>query len=93
MSSRNVSTRDDDPRALFEYTSGRYNENIRLSERYGKFNIDALRSAAAGAIQKSSADVKALLKLAEDGFNRVLQITLHDGTELLARLPYPSAVT
>ncbi|KAE8350855.1 phosphotransferase family protein [Aspergillus coremiiformis] len=77
---------------LFEYTSGRwiYNENIRLAERYGEFNVDALKSTAAQSLQRCDTDVKSLSKLAEGGFNRVLQITMVDDTQILARLPYPS---
>ncbi|KAL4921972.1 hypothetical protein BDW62DRAFT_218539 [Aspergillus aurantiobrunneus] len=78
---------------LFEYTSAStftYNEKKRLSERYGGFNIEALRSAAAQSVQRRSTDIKSLPKLAEGGFNRVLQITMVDDTKILARLPYPS---
>lgn len=49
-----------------------------------------LKTAAAHALQRSEVDVKSLSKLAEGGFNRVLQITLADNTQILARLPYPS---
>ncbi|KAL4783168.1 kinase-like domain-containing protein [Aspergillus varians] len=88
---QNASTIDDN-RQLFEYTSGRwiYNEKMRLSERHGVFNVDALKSAAAQSIQRCDADIKYLSKLAEGRFNRVLQLTMVDDTQLLARLPYPS---
>lgn len=54
----------------------RYNENLRLAERYREFNVDALKSAAAQSIQKRDTDVKSLSKPAEGGFNRVIQIDM-----------------
>ncbi|GLA27970.1 phosphotransferase family protein [Aspergillus phoenicis ATCC 13157] len=81
-----------DNRRLFEYTSGRwiYNENMRLTERRGVFNIDALKSNAAQSLERCITDIKSLTKLAEGGFNRIFQITMLDNTQVLARLPYPS---
>lgn len=69
----------------------RYNENIRLAERYGEFSVDALKSVAARSLQRCDTDVRSLSKLAEGGFNRVLQITMVDNTQIIARLPYPSS--
>ncbi|PYH98574.1 kinase-like protein [Aspergillus ellipticus CBS 707.79] len=69
---------------------GRYNENIRLAEHHGDINVDALKSAAAQSPERCDTDTKSLSKLAEGGFNRVLQITMLDDTQVLARLPYPS---
>lgn len=77
------------PSTLVAYT-GRYNENVRLAERRGEFNIDALKSAAAQSLQRCDTDIKSVTKLAEGGFNRVLQVTMLDDTQVLARLPYPS---
>lgn len=74
---------------MIAYTC-RYNENIRLAERHGEFNVDALKRVAAQSLQRRDTDVKSLSKLAEGGFNRVLQITMVDDTQILARLPYPS---
>ncbi|OJJ67770.1 hypothetical protein ASPBRDRAFT_199991 [Aspergillus brasiliensis CBS 101740] len=91
FTSRNGSAIPDDG-CLFEYTSGRwiYNENIRLAERHGEFGVDALKSAAAKSLGRCDTDVKSLTKLAEGGFNRVLQINMFDDTQVLSRLPYPS---
>ncbi|PYH67813.1 phosphotransferase family protein [Aspergillus vadensis CBS 113365] len=77
---------------LFQYTSGRwiYNEKNRLTERRRAFNADALKTAVARSLQRCDTDIKSLTKLAEGGFNRVLQITMLDDTQILARLPYPS---
>lgn len=51
--------------------------------------MDELKRAAAQSIHRRDTDVKDHAKLAEGGFNRVLQITMTDDTQLLARLPYP----
>ncbi|KAH0842096.1 phosphotransferase family protein [Fonsecaea pedrosoi] len=77
---------------LFEYTSGRwlYNESLRLSERRLVFNVRELNKIAAKCLRQPASEVKEISKLAEGGFNRVFQITMKDGSEVLARLPYPS---
>ncbi|CAK1366384.1 unnamed protein product [Cercospora beticola] len=77
---------------LFNYTSGRwlYNEKQRLAERHLKFNIPALLEAAAKSIDRSKKDIKSFRKLAEGGFNRVFEVTMKDGFQVIARLPYPS---
>ena len=74
---------------LTTYTD-RYNENIRLAERHGEFNLDALKSAAAQSLERCDTNIKNVSKLAEGGFNRVLQITMLDDTQVLVRLLYPS---
>ncbi|KIA75868.1 phosphotransferase [Aspergillus ustus] len=68
----------------------RYNEKLRLAERHMEFNVNALKSAAAQSLKRCDTHIKSLSKLAEGGFNRVLQITMHDDTQVLIRLPYPS---
>lgn len=52
--------------------------------------MDALKWTAAQSLQKCEQDVRSVSKLAEGGFNRVIQITMDDDTQILARLPYPS---
>ncbi|KAL8992780.1 MAG: hypothetical protein Q9188_007499, partial [Gyalolechia gomerana] len=69
-----------------------YNEPIRLAERYLKFNVEGLKSVAASAVGRGEGDVASLSKLAEGGFNRTFTITMRDGLELIARLPYPITV-
>ena len=44
----------------------------------------------ARAIGQCSSDVIRVEKLAEGGFNRVFQLTMSDGTDIIARMPYPS---
>lgn len=77
---------------LFTYTSGRwlYNEDLRLRERYLKLNVEELIKAAATSIGRSPEDVATFRKLAEGGFNRIFEVTTHDGSRVIARLPYPS---
>ncbi|KAJ9400232.1 hypothetical protein DTO282F9_3002 [Paecilomyces variotii] len=79
---------------LFGYTSGRwiYNEHLRLSERYLKFDVVALKKAIAVACGGISSDIATFSKLSEGGFNRVFQATFKDGRCVIARLPYPSTV-
>lgn len=68
----------------------RYNEKLRLSERYLKFDIGALKRAIAVACGGTSSDIATFSKLSEGGFNRVFQATFSDGKCVIARLPYPS---
>ncbi|KAF7125333.1 hypothetical protein CNMCM5793_001511 [Aspergillus hiratsukae] len=81
-----------DPSDLFNYTSGRwiYNEILRLSERQLFFNVSQLNRITAASIGRPEQDVSYIRKLAEGGFNRVFEITLGEGTQVIARLPYPS---
>ncbi|KAF2733756.1 hypothetical protein EJ04DRAFT_605135 [Polyplosphaeria fusca] len=81
-------------RELFEYTSGRwiYNEPRRLAERRLAFNVDELMKAAAKSVNRRISDIKSFRKFAEGGFNRVFDISIKDGSCILARLPYPSTL-
>lgn len=69
----------------------RYNESKRLSERSVRFNIPALLEAAARSVGRTTADVRSFKKLAEGGFNRIFELAMRDGTQVIARLPYPIA--
>ncbi|KAL8851640.1 MAG: hypothetical protein Q9221_003477 [Calogaya cf. arnoldii] len=69
-----------------------YNEPIRLEERYLRFDVKSLRAVAASSIGRSEEDVGSISKLAEGGFNRTFTIAMHDGPEIIARLPYPITV-
>lgn len=55
------------------------------------FDILGLQEVAARAVKKTTKDIAAFRKLAEGGFNRTFLITMKDGTEVIARLPYPVA--
>nr|POE96511.1 altered inheritance of mitochondria protein 9, mitochondrial [Quercus suber] len=76
---------------LFEYTSGRWlwNEEQRRSERRRRFNIPELKNLAAAAIHRDPNDIIRFEKLGEGGFNRTFLLSLHDGFQLVARIPYP----
>jgi aminoglycoside phosphotransferase (APT) family kinase protein len=67
----------------------RYNEPLRLKERILHFDVAELKRAAAAAVGKDIAGVQSFHKLAEGGFNRVIELTI-DGFQVIARLPYPS---
>jgi hypothetical protein len=69
---------------------GSYNESKRLAERYLRFDITELSRAAAASVGRSSEDIRSIHKIAESGFNRTLELTMKDGFQLIARLPYPS---
>ncbi|CDM27028.1 Protein kinase-like domain [Penicillium roqueforti FM164] len=79
---------------LFEYTSGRFlfNEKLRRAERCIQFDVDALVRAACHSVGRRLDGVASITKLAEGGFNRVLQLTFNDGYAVLARLPYKTTI-
>jgi aminoglycoside phosphotransferase (APT) family kinase protein len=52
--------------------------------------MPALLKAAATALHRHENDIKSVRKLDEGGFNRVFEVTMKDGFQLIARLPYPS---
>ncbi|RLL95011.1 hypothetical protein CFD26_101573 [Aspergillus turcosus] len=66
----------------------RFNEEIRQTERRVQFNVNALVRALCSATKRPVSDLACLSKLAEGGFNRVLQATFNDGYEVIVRLPY-----
>lgn len=69
-----------------------YNECRRLSERRLPFNVDELKKAAANSVNRPISDIESFRKIAEGGFNRVFEISMEDGSSILARLPYPSTL-
>ena len=87
---------------LFNYTSGRrmYNKSqtycardltttlfaTKGAERV--FNIDGQCRLAAQSVDQSPDDIIDLEKLAEGGFNRTFLITMLDGFQTAARIPY-----
>lgn len=72
--------------------ANRYNERPRLQERYLRFNVPQLVRIAVLSCGRTEADVVNLRKLAEGGFNRVFELTMRDGLQVIARLPYPSTI-
>ncbi|KAI5887013.1 kinase-like protein [Schizophyllum commune H4-8] len=88
---RALSTAAESQRELFEYTSGRwvYNDVLQHKEREAIFDVDELCRLAAESVNQRATDVASISKLAEGGFNRVFLITLRDGQQVVARIPYP----
>lgn len=75
------------------FTSGRWlwNEQEQLSRRHVNFYLSALLRLAASAVgSKSCIHV---LKLSEGQYNKVFQITMDDGKEVITKLPNPNAGT
>jgi hypothetical protein len=68
------------------------NNDLRVAERRLEFDVDALCRLAAQSVGRSAQDIDTFVKLAEGGFNRTFLITMHDGFEMVARLPYPITV-
>ena len=62
---------------------------MRLRERKHKFDDDELRRLAAESVGRTLRDVDTLIKLDEGGFNRIFLITMHDGFQMITRIPYP----
>lgn len=67
-----------------------YNEQLRLSERYLRFDVSALKNIIASSFGRAPSDIITFSKLSEGGFNRVFQTRFKDGRCVIARLPYPS---
>lgn len=66
-----------------------YNEQVRLEERHLIFNVPELCKVIAIAFGKSADEVTGFQKLAEGGSYRIFRATFSDGTEAIARLPFP----
>ena len=66
-----------------------YNEALRLKERKVTFDVDGLCRLAAESVNQNLTDVLSLSKLAEGGFNRTFVISLRDGRQMVARVPFP----
>lgn len=69
--------------------NSRYNDHLRHLERRRVFNVSELKRLAALAVQQKEDNVTRFEKLAEGGFNRSFLITMRDGFQFVARIPYP----
>ena len=80
-----------DLEALNRFTSGRWlwNERQQLACRYVKFDLSTLLQLAASAI--GSRSCTHVLKISEGQYNKVFQLTMDDGREIIAKLPNPNA--
>ncbi|KAH1573020.1 hypothetical protein KXX17_009265 [Aspergillus fumigatus] len=74
---------------LKEILRNLYNDALRHHERRRAFNVSELKRLAALAVQQKEDDVASFEKLAEGGFNRSFKITMRDGFQFVARIPYP----
>ncbi|WEW56479.1 hypothetical protein PRK78_001924 [Emydomyces testavorans] len=76
--------------SFYRHTSRRwiFNENLRLRERYVRFNVQELMRAAARAVDSRCVHIE---KMAEGGFNKVFLLTMDNRNEVIARIPTPIA--
>jgi hypothetical protein len=66
----------------------RWNEELRLRERRRVFNVQELKRLAAASVSRKLMDIVHFRKLAEGGFNRTFLVSMQDGFEMIARIPY-----
>jgi aminoglycoside phosphotransferase (APT) family kinase protein len=69
-----------------------FNEELRLKERYVEFNVEASKAAASASLAHQHGSVTNIFKLGEGGFNRVFTLTMEDGFDVIAKIPYHIAV-
>ena len=76
---------------IFKYTNGRFltGEKSHLDSRYVNFDLDKLCEVAA-SVGPSVSPVKAVDKF-EGGYSKALILEKEDGTELVAKIPFPIA--
>jgi hypothetical protein len=77
---------------FFTYKAQRWlwNEPDQLRRRYLEFDLKALVRVAEDAMG-SEANCVEVTKLPEGNFNKTFLVTMHDGRQLIARLPNPNA--
>ena len=68
--------------------TSRWNEELRLRERRRVFNVQELKRLAAASVSRQPTDIAYFRKLAEGGFNRTFLVCMHDGFEMIARIPH-----
>lgn len=75
---------------FFRHTTGRWlwDEQVRLQERYKRFNVSALQKIAASSV--GARRCVSMAKLAEGGFNRVFRLVMDNSAVVIARIPYSS---
>jgi hypothetical protein len=77
---------------IFSYKSQRWlwNEETQLQRRYLKFDLNALSRVAEDALSPP-AKCTEITKLPEGNFNKTLLLEMHDGRQVVAKLPNPNA--
>ncbi|KAJ5958882.1 phosphotransferase enzyme family protein [Penicillium vulpinum] len=80
-----------DLEALNRFTSGRWlwNERQQLACCYVKFDLSTLLKLAASAT--GSRSCTQVSKISEGQYNKVFQLTMDNGREIIAKLPNPNA--
>lgn len=77
---------------LFKYTNGRFlcNEKYHCDGRFIEFDIDELCAIAASAGPGPPSPIHSIEKF-EGGFCKALLLQKENGSELIAKLPFPIA--
>jgi hypothetical protein len=77
---------------LFKYTNGRFlaNEKHACDRRYVTFDVDRLCEVAASTGGQKYSPVRAIEKM-EGGFSKALLLYKEDGSEIVAKIPFPIA--
>ncbi|KAJ8116979.1 hypothetical protein OPT61_g1714 [Boeremia exigua] len=77
---------------VFTYKAQRWlwNESDQPKRRYLKFDLNALVKVAENTMGSDVSCVE-VTKLPEENFNKTFLLTMHDGHQLIARLPNPNA--
>jgi hypothetical protein len=83
---------NDSENDVFTYKAQRWlwNESDQLRRRYLEFDLKALVRVAEDAVG-SDANCVEVTKLPEGNFNKTFLVMMHDGYQLIARLPNPNA--
>jgi hypothetical protein len=77
---------------LFKYTNGRFlaNEKQACDRRYVTFDVDRLCEVAASTGGQKYSPVLAIEKM-EGGFSKAMLLRKEDGSEIVAKIPFPIA--
>ena len=77
---------------LFRHKAQRWlwNEQAQLTRRYREFDLGALAKVLEN-VTGARARCVDISKLPEGNFNKTLLVRMHDGHQLVARLPNPNA--
>jgi hypothetical protein len=90
LTNRKASEQIEQEELFYRYTSGRwlFREKEQMAKRYVKFNVLALKQAAADAIKSPCISIT---KLPKGLFNKVFLLKMGNGQELIAKIPNPNA--
>lgn len=77
----------------FHYTRGQFlfNESQEMSIRYVRFNMNELVKRAAESVGLTSAQCARVEKFPDGMFNKTFLFTMHDGTQVVGKVPNPNA--